>query len=87
MAGSAWLASPATLVGGSFVVVGSMGIYYYFDYKNRQRIELGFYQCGMIRKIMLPADQIIVATVVGGAVIIACIVGTVYYLTHRNRQE
>ena len=84
MAGSAWLASPAAL---AFVVVGSMGIYYYFDHKNRQRIEIELYESGMIRKIMLPADRMIVITVVAGIVIVAIVYGavTVYRLVHRNR--
>ena len=68
-------------------MVGSMGIYYYFDYKNRQRIEIELYESGMIRKIMLPADRMIVLTVVAGVVIVAIVYGavTVYRLVHRNR--
>ena len=87
MAGSAILASPVAIVSGAFLVVGSMGIYYYFDYKNRQRIEIELYESGMIRKIMLPADRVIVITVVAGIVIVACVYGavTVYRLIHRNR--
>ena len=87
MAGSAWLASPVALVSGAFLAVGSMGIYYYYDYKNRQRIEMEFYESGMIRKIMLPADRMIVLTVVAGIVIVAGVYGAmaVYHLIPRNR--
>ena len=54
-----------------------MGIYYYFDYKNRQRIEIELYESGMIRKIMLPADRMIVVTVVAGVVVVATVCGAV----------
>ena len=68
-------------------MVGSKGIYYYFDHKNRQRIEVEWYESGMIRRLTLPADRMIVVTVVAGIVIVACVYGavTVYRLVHRNR--
>ena len=76
------LASPLTIFGVAVALTGTISFVYYLD---RKRVELEFYESGMIRKITLPADPMIVATVVGGVVIVACICGVVYYLSHRDR--